>query len=154
MKKREIDLYMDFAQRCAQMSYATRLKVGAIIVKDTRIISQSWNGTPPGEDNTCEYRVSVKDGKGEYLNEDGTSYNLVTKPNVRHGEWNAIQKLKKHGETGDGATLFCTHSPCYTCALEIVENGIVAVYYNIMYRCDKGLDYLRDNSVSVYEYMY
>ncbi|MEY2973123.1 MAG: hypothetical protein RI886_900, partial [Pseudomonadota bacterium] len=57
MKKRFISLYMDWARRLAQLSYARRLQVGAVIVKDDSVISLGYNGTPTGWDNNCEDRI-------------------------------------------------------------------------------------------------
>ncbi len=62
MKLRFINYYMDIADRTALLSRAVRLKVGAVLVKDGRIISQSWNGTPAGQDNNCEDREWMPEG--------------------------------------------------------------------------------------------
>ena len=61
MKQRMIDYYMDVAERTAQLSYAQKLKVGAVLVKNDNIISFSWNGTPRGWDNVCENKIFVFD---------------------------------------------------------------------------------------------
>ena len=75
--KKDNEMYMTIAQIAAQRSYAKRLKVGCVIVKNHSIISFGWNGMPTGYDNCCEYEV---DGK------------LVTRPEVQHAELNAIAK--------------------------------------------------------------
>ena len=59
MKRKWIDAFMDTAERFAQLSSATRLQVGAVVVKDNRIISIGYNGTPSGWDNNCEYEEGL-----------------------------------------------------------------------------------------------
>jgi dCMP deaminase len=96
MKEKFIDAYMDVADRFSRLSSAKRLQVGAIVVKDDRIISIGYNGMPSGWDNDCENIIQHSD--------DTTS--LKTKPEVLHAESNAIAKLARSSESGDGATLF------------------------------------------------
>lgn len=127
-------LYMDIAFRLSQMSYANKLKVGCVIVKDKRIISMSWNGTPSGTDNTCEYEFNG---------------NLVTKDAVIHAEENAILKLARDGQSGLDSVLYCTHSPCIDCAKMIYSIGIKQVYYKDDYRSVDGIDFLRELKVGV-----
>ena len=138
MKQKFIKAYMDVAARFSQLSYAKRLKVGAIIVKDDRIISIGYNGMPSGWDNNCE-NVIV----------DGISSELKTKPEVLHAESNAIAKLAKSVESGDGAGLFVTHSPCIECAKLIYQSGISSVYYKTQYRSNLGIEFLVKSKVNV-----
>ena len=119
MKQKFIDAYMDVAERFAQLSSAKRLQVGAIVVKDDRIISIGYNGMPSGWDNCCEYEVMGDLGSHEK--------ELKTKPEVLHAESNAIAKLAKSPESGEGATIFVTHSPCIDCAKLIYQSGIATV---------------------------
>jgi len=105
MNDRMKKFYMGIADDCAKMSRAVRLQVGAVIVKDNNIISFSWNGMPSGWANCCEEEVVT-----EY--ESHTYSILVTKPEVIHAESNAISKLARGIESGDGATMFVTHAPC------------------------------------------
>jgi len=114
MKQKWIDAYMDTAERFAQLSSAKRLKVGAVVVKDHRIISIGYNGTPSGWDNACENVVQLSDD----------TVTTKTKDEVIHAEANAILKLAKSNEGGDGAVLFCTHAPCVECAKLIYGSGI------------------------------
>ena len=130
MKKKWIDAYMDTAERFAQLSYAVRLKVGAVVVKDNRIISIGYNGTPAGWDNECE-----RDGK--------------TKDEVIHAEANAIAKLARDSEGGNGSSLFCTHAPCIQCAKLIVGGGIQKVYFKNYYRDDSGIVFLDKSGVEI-----
>lgn len=126
---------MQTAHTFADLSHARRLKVGAIVVKDDRIISIGYNGMPAGWSNVCED-----------VSEDGS---LKTKAEVLHAESNAIAKLAKSNDSGDQATLFVTHSPCLECAKLIYQSGIQQVYYQEKYRDDLGLEFLQASGVDV-----
>lgn len=130
---------MDTAERFAQLSTAQRKKVGAIVVKDNRIISIGYNGMPSGWSNECE----------DTIDDDGGSGVLVTKPEVIHAEGNAIAKLASSNESGKGATMYITHSPCIECAKLIYSSGISHVYYKDNYRCSAGIDFLEKCNVIV-----
>jgi dCMP deaminase len=142
MKQKWIEAYMNTAGRFAQLSSAVRLKVGAVVVKDHRIISIGYNGMPAGWTNVCEYEVTefqTEYGVGSKLVKTGE---LKTKDEVIHAEANAILKLAKSNDGGDGADLFCTHAPCIDCAKLIYGAGISNVYYREKYRNDDGLNFL------------
>ena len=124
MKQKHLDAFMDTAYRFAELSEAVRAKVGAIIVKDRRIISIGYNGMPSGWDNCCEDQLP-----------DGT---LKTKPEVLHAEANAIAKLAQSAESARDAVLFCTHTPCIECAKLIHQSGIRTVYFGEQYTAAKG----------------
>jgi dCMP deaminase len=135
MKEKFKRAYMQTAQTFAELSSAQRLHVGAIIVKNDRIISIGYNGMPAGWSNVCED-----------LAEDGT---LTTKPEVLHAESNALAKLARSNDSGDSADLFVTHSPCLECAKLIYQSGIKNVYYANNYRDDSGLQFLKKSNVTV-----
>ena len=135
MKEKFLSAYMDVAERFAELSSARRLHVGAIVVKDDRIISIGYNGMPSGWDNDCENVL-----------EDNT---LKSKPEVLHAETNAIAKLAKSTESGDGAVLFVTHSPCLDCAKLIFQSGIRSVFYRDSYRSTDGTAFLEKSGVNV-----
>jgi len=124
MKKKWIDAYYNVAKIFADLSYAERLKVGAVIVKDHRILSTGFNGTPSGWDNVCE------------------DANNKTKPEVLHAEENAILRLARDGDSGKDATMFLTHCPCINCSRMIYACGIKEVYYKEDYRSTDGVDFL------------
>ena len=150
MKQKFIDAYIDVAERFAKLSSAKRLKVGAIVVKDDRIISIGYNGMPSGWDNNCEQRDYIfHGGHAEFLDEDGTKYNLKTKPEVIHAEANAIAKLARGSESGDGSTMFLTHAPCIDCAKQVYTAGIKKVYYRNSYRDTQGVDFLEKCGIEV-----
>lgn len=131
---------MDVAERFAKLSSAKRLQVGAIVVKDDRIISIGYNGMPAGWTNICEEVVEVHDDGGIVTK---------TKPEVIHAEANAIAKLAKGNESGDGSTMFLTHAPCIDCAKQVYTAGIKKVYYRNSYRDTQGLDFLEKCGVEV-----
>lgn len=139
MKQKYIDAHMKVAETYASLSSARRLQVGAIVVKDNRVISIGYNGMPSGWDNNCEYlqhRVAQ-----EPL--------LKSKPEVLHAETNAIAKLARSNESGLGATMFVTHAPCLDCAKLIYQAGISKVYYRNTYRESFGIDFLEKSSIDV-----
>ena len=139
MKQKYIDLYMDWATRLTKLSHAKRLQVGAVVVKDDCVISYGYNGMPAGWDNNCEDVIQHSD--------DTTS--LKTKPEVLHAESNAIAKLAKSSNSGLGADLFVTHSPCIECAKLIHQSGIARVFFGNHYRDDSGINFLEKSGVEV-----
>ena len=139
MKDKFINAYMDVAERFAQLSSARRLHVGAIVVKDDRIISIGYNGMPSGWDNNCEDVIQHSDD----------TVTLKSKPEVLHAETNAIAKLAKSTESGDGAVLFVTHMPCLDCAKLIFQSGIRSVFYRDSYRSTDGTTFLEKSGVEV-----
>jgi dCMP deaminase len=146
MKQKWIDAFMDTAERFAQLSSATRLKVGAVVVKDNRIISIGYNGMPAGWTNECEEKVYKIDG---FWVDDHGCYDMKTKDEVIHAEANAIAKLARDGESGLGADVFCTHAPCIQCAKIMYGAGIKKVYYRNSYRDEKGLTFLENAGVGI-----
>lgn len=139
MKQKFKDAYMRTAETFAELSHARRLHVGAIVVKDDRIISIGYNGMPAGWDNDCEDVVQHSDD----------TVSLKTKPEVLHAETNAISKLAKSTESGEGAAMFVTHSPCLDCAKLIYQSGINRVFYRQTYRSLDGIEFLKKSGVLV-----
>jgi dCMP deaminase len=123
--------YLRMALIWAENSYCKRRKVGALVVKDKAIISDGYNGTPSGFENVCE------------------DADNVTKPYVLHAEANAITKLARSTNSGQGATLYVTASPCIECAKLIIQAGIRRVVYGEKYRLDDGIKLLERAGVDV-----
>jgi dCMP deaminase len=140
MKKKLLDAYMKTAETFAECSTAIRLHVGAIVVKDDRIISIGYNGMPSGWDNNCEDELKWPNGEIKFL---------TTKPEVLHAETNAIAKLAKSTESGLGATMFITHAPCLDCAKLVYQSGINTVYYRNSYRDEDGIHFLEKAGVKI-----
>ena len=132
MKPKYLQAFMDMTERFAQTSEATRLKVGACIIKNGNPIAFGVNGTLPGwHSNVCE------SPSGETL------------PEVLHAEINALNKLRKIRESCRNTTLLVTHSPCLRCAHEIVDSGIKHVYYKHQYRSSDGIEHLLKHGIIV-----
>ena len=140
MKDKLKQAYIKTAETFAELSHARRLHVGAIVVKDDRIISIGYNGMPAGWDNDCEDQT---------YDEDGFHITLKTKPEVLHAETNAIAKLAKSNESGMGATMFITHAPCLDCAKLIYQSGISSVLYRNAYRDTSGITFLEKSGIQV-----
>lgn len=152
MKSRIDYVHINVAEQYANLSSARRLKVGAIVVKDDRVISIGYNGTPSGWDNNCEDELREE---FEYIIDaggpahKGSSVLLKTKPEVIHAEANAIGKLARSSESGEGAAMFITHAPCFECAKLIHVAGISKVYYRNQYRNNDGIDFLNKCNIEV-----
>ena len=145
IKEKYLDTYMKTAKLFAEHSSAVRKKVGAVVVKNDRIISIGYNGMPSGWDNDCEDEI------GHVLDDNGYTVEtrLKTKPEVLHAESNAIAKLAKSTESGDGASMFITCAPCMDCAKMIFQRGIKEVFYAEDYRDDAGISFLNKCGITV-----
>jgi len=126
--------YMRMAEELSKLSYAERKKVGCLIVKDTQIISEGYNGTPTGFDNACEYYSHVDE--------------MYTKPEVLHAESNAITKLARSTNSSSDSTLYVTLAPCFDCSKLIIQAGVKRLVYKDTYRKD-GLALLDKAGVNV-----
>lgn len=150
MKKRPSfdDIYMDLAETLAKRSHCVKAQVGAVLTKDTRIISLGYNGPPTGTHN-CDVEWPEegcpRDSKG--------SCSLAL-----HAEQNAILYAAKNQMALEGATLYVTLSPCIACARVIFTTGIKKVFFKDSYAAfkglnsDEGVDFLRKFGVEVVKY--
>lgn len=143
------EAHMKVAEIYATLSKAKRLKVGAIVVKDNRVISIGYNGTPSGWDNSCEDIIYFSPWRSEHDDVQGATYSLKTKPEVIHAEANAIAKLARSVESGLNSDMYITHAPCMECAKLIFTAGISNVFYRNKYRDDSGVEFLRKCNVNV-----
>ncbi len=131
-KQRRYDVaYLKMAIEWAKLSHCTRKQVGAIIVKNGMIISDGYNGTPSGFDNCCE-------------NDSNETHWYVL-----HAEANAILKLAKSTNSGEGATLYITLSPCKDCSKLILQSGIKRVVYMNAYKDDEGIAFLSKSDIDI-----
>tara|TARA_R100000084_G_scaffold99507_1_gene53946 strand:+ start:127 stop:603 length:477 start_codon:yes stop_codon:yes gene_type:complete len=141
--------FLEIAFNFSKLSKAIRRKVGCVIVKDGQIISNGFNGTPSGFDNSCEYlkeELDLKEGKPlrEY-----NPCNLTTKPEVLHAESNALMKLARSTNSSVGSTMYLTCSPCFECAKLIIQSGITRLVYCDDYTSKKGLDLLEKTDIII-----
>ena len=133
-KKHLLSAHMKAAEAYASLSHSRRAKVGAVIVKDHRIISVGYNGMPESWDNDCED-----------ITEDG----LVTKPEVLHAEMNALMFAARNGLATEGCSLVITLMPCFHCAKSIYQAGLKNVFYRDAYRDESGVKFLRQCGIAV-----
>ena len=134
VKQKRLDLaYMGMAKELAKLSYAERKKVGCLIVKDTQIISEGYNGTPTGFDNSCEYYSHVDE--------------MYTKPEVLHAESNAISKIARSTNSSSGSTIYVTLAPCFECSKLIIQAGIKRVVFKEKYR-ESGIGILNKAGIN------
>lgn len=128
--------YLEIAEKISELSYANRKKVGCIIVKDSVIISDGFNGTPTGFENNCE------------------DFDGNTKWYTLHAEANAITKLVRNGGiSAKNATLYLTLSPCKECAKLILQSGITKVIYSEEYRDTIGIDFLNKSGIEICKFI-
>ena len=142
------DIFMELAVNLAQRSHCIKKHVGAVLTKDTRIISIGYNGPPPGTHNCDEEFPEEgcnRDSKG--------SCSLAL-----HAEQNAILYAVKNKASVDGSTLFVTLAPCLPCARIIYSMGIKKVIFLNSYAAykgiglDEGLEFLKKFGVNVAKY--
>lgn len=142
------DIYMELAVNLAKRSHCIKKHVGAVLTKDTRIISIGYNGPPAGTHN-CDVEFPTegcaRDSKG--------SCSLAL-----HAEQNAILYAVKNNTSVEGSTLYVTLSPCLACARIIFSMGISKVFYLFSYAeykgigSDEGVDFLSKFGVKVQRY--
>lgn len=121
---------MDVAVRAGQDSNDVKHKVGAVIAKGRNILAYGYNGTASGTAN-------VMRTKGKTL------------PTVIHAEQNALAKLARSTQSGEGSAIYCTLFPCMSCALSIVQAGIKVVYYKNDYKCMDALALFEECGIEV-----
>lgn len=120
------DYFMDIAAVVALRSNCMKRKVAAIIVKDKRVITTGYNGTPKGITNCFE-------GGCPRCNSFGASGDDLEECLCSHAEENAIVQAAYHGVSIKGAALYTTYSPCLTCTKMIINSGLSEVVYNRAY---------------------
>jgi dCMP deaminase len=136
------EYFMEIATTVARRTTCLRNQVGAVLVRDKRILSTGYNGAPAGlphcDDVGC-LRESV---------ESGTRHELCR---AVHAEQNAIIQAALHGVSTEGATLYCTHQPCILCAKMMINAKIERVVYRQSYPDNKALMFLEQAGTDVVE---
>ncbi|MDI9645902.1 MAG: cytidine/deoxycytidylate deaminase family protein [Archaeoglobales archaeon] len=143
LKRPTLDEYfMEIAKVVASRSTCIRQKVGAVIVKDKRILATGYNGAPSNlphcdEVGCLREKLKVPSGERQELCRGV------------HAEQNAVIQAAKFGISVEGATLYSTHCPCITCAKIIINSGIKKVVYGKDYADKNGIELLKDAGVEV-----
>ncbi|HIP25683.1 MAG TPA: cytidine deaminase [Archaeoglobus profundus] len=136
------EYFMELAKVVAKRSTCIRQKVGAIIVKDKRILATGYNGAPSGMDHCLDIgclreELKVPSGERQELCRG------------LHAEQNAIIQAAKFGISIEGSILYTTHCPCITCAKMIINAGIKKVVYGKEYADKRGLELLKEAGIEV-----
>lgn len=122
---------MQVARVIAARATCSRLHVGAVLTRDTRVVSTGWNGAPAGMPH-CSH--------------DGTESRCE---HSVHAEDNVVRFARKHKIPTRGATMYITHAPCLDCATVLLAAGVVRVVFGETYRSDAGIIALQEVGVQV-----
>jgi dCMP deaminase len=136
------EYFMDIVELVARRSTCLRRSVGAVLVKDKRILATGYNGAPSGLKHCAEVgclreKMNVSSGERHELCRG------------LHAEQNAIIQSALHGVSLKGATLYCTNHPCVICAKMIINAGIKSVFYAEGYRDRMAVEMLKESGVEV-----
>jgi len=134
------DYFMEIATVVAKRSTCLRNQVGALFVKNKRILTTGYNGAPSGLDH-CDQVGCARDGVAS-----GTRHELCR---AVHAEQNAIIQAALHGISIEGATLYCTHQPCILCAKMMINARVAKVVYQQSYPDGTALDFLKQAGIEV-----
>lgn len=140
--------FMELTEKVAEWSscYQDNRHVGAIVVRDKRVLTTGYNGAPSGIKSCVE--------RGECLRKklgipSGTRHELCY---AVHAEQNAIAQAAKLGIVLEGATLYCTHQPCVICAKMIINSGIKRIVYKEGYPDEFSIKLLKEAGVETVQY--
>lgn len=139
------DYFMQIADLVAQRSTCLRRQVGAVVVKDRRILATGYNGAPAGIRHCSEVGCL----REEYGIPSGERHELCR---AIHAEQNAIIQAALHGIRLKGATLYCTHQPCLLCAKMLINAGIRRIVYRGDYPDPLAVEFLREAKVKLERY--
>lgn len=136
------EYFLNITRLVAERSTCTRRKVGAILVRDKRVITTGYNGVPSGINHCADVgclRDKLKVPSGE-------RHELCR---GLHAEQNAIIQAATHGVSILGCTLYCTNMPCSICSKMLINAGIVKIYYGEGYADLLGEEMLREAGIEV-----
>jgi len=131
-KQKKLDkFFLETAVKAAEFSSCIRLKVGAVITKDNRIISTGWNGVSSGVPHCNELNNELRliNDDSLYQIEDRKKHHIFSEQFEIHAEMNAILDMAKRGLSPEGATLYTTIAPCTNCAKLVIVSGIKRIVY-------------------------
>ncbi|MEI6102917.1 MAG: dCMP deaminase family protein [Methanothrix sp.] len=134
------DYFMEIASVVAKRSTCLRNQVGALFVRNKRILTTGYNGAPSGLEH-CDIVGCAREGVAS-----GTHHELCR---AVHAEQNAIIQAALHGISIEGATLYCTHQPCILCAKMMINARVTKVVYQLSYPDGTALDFLRQAGIEV-----
>lgn len=125
-------VYLKMCTDLSELSKCVKHKVGAMIVKNSRIISTGVNGTPSGYENCCDH-FAKHDMTTESSKLEHRQWSAIYE---NHSEMNAILHASKHGLSIDGAAMYCTLEPCFNCLKHMIGSGIREIYYAKKHKCN------------------
>ncbi len=137
------EYFFQIAGQVAMRSTCMRRQVGAVLVKDKRILSTGYNGAPRGISH-CTEAGCLREQLGV---PSGERHELCR---ALHAEQNAIVQAAMHGVKIEGASLYCTHQPCSLCAKMIINAGIVEVYFNEGYPDELAASFFAEAGVKLH----
>ncbi|MHC1593080.1 MAG: deoxycytidylate deaminase [Methermicoccaceae archaeon] len=136
------EYFMRIALVVSTRSTCLRKKVGAVLVRDKRILATGYNGAPSGMKHCAEVGC-LREQSGV---PSGERHELCRGV---HAEQNAIIQAALHGVSTEGATLYCTHQPCILCTKMLINAKIVRVVFRTSYPDTKALEFFADTGVKV-----
>ncbi|MCK4459653.1 MAG: cytidine/deoxycytidylate deaminase family protein [Methanosarcinales archaeon] len=136
------EYFMNIAEVVATRSTCLRNNVGAVIVRDKRIISTGYNGAP----RNLEHCLDIGCIRDQENIESGTMHEVCR---AVHAEQNAIIQAALHAVSTRGATIYCTHQPCVLCAKMIINANIVRVVFTQAYPDSRALEFFEEAGVEV-----
>jgi dCMP deaminase len=136
------EYFMEIAEVVAKRSTCLRNNVGAVIVRDKRILSTGYNGAP----RDMEHCLEIGCIRDQQNIASGTRHELCR---AVHAEQNAIIQSALHGVSVEGATLYCTHQPCILCAKMIINSKIKRVVYSNKYPDDEAINFFKKARVEI-----
>ncbi len=136
------EYFMEIASVVAKRSTCLRNQVGAVIVREKRIIATGYNGAPKG----LPHCLDIGCIREQNNIPSGERHELCR---AVHAEQNAILQAAIHGASTENATMYCTHQPCILCAKMMINAGIKKVVYANQYPDTAALEFLKQANVKV-----
>lgn len=145
------EVFMQMAELIAQRSTCLRGHVGAVIVKDGRVVSMGYNGAPPHQPHCLDVGCEPVDyALGDAVMTEAERLKRWGCQRIIHAEQNALVFAARMGVATEHGAVYCTHAPCSACARSLTASGIVSLYYRKEYRASR-LDLLTDAGIGVHQ---
>jgi len=136
------EYFMDIAHQVATRSTCTRRRIGAVVVRDKRILATGYNNVPSGIEH-CTTRGCLRD---EMNIPSGERHELCR---GIHAEQNAIAQAARNGVSVEGSTVYCTHQPCILCAKLMINAGVVEIVFVGEYPDPLSLELLHEANITL-----